>query len=791
MRYNPGEDRENTNEIVGSRFVAASTMEVTHLGFYDEGADGLSEPHRVAIFEGSSGAVIAEATIPAGNATRLEYNCRWVELDTAVSLVANETYVIAAEVFSGGDPFINSIPNVRESTFGADWVASVSSVVPVWKSAAGGFSIPENALGNHQYNRSYFAGNFASLKAVTPVELLLDPSTAYQSIESFGASDAWNLDFVGKHWSDSEKELMAKRLFSLDTDELGNPEGIGLSGWRFNIGAGSAEQGEASDIVNVTRRAECFLQEDGTYDWNKQLGQQWFLGKAREYGVSSFTAFSNSAPVYYTKNGLAHGTGGATNLKDEHYDEFAIFLATVLKHFQDEGKPFDFISPVNEPQYAWSSDSQEGSHWETSEIARLARELDTALLANGVTAKQTVDESGQYDYTYPGGRASVGHIESYFDPQRGTYIGNLGTLDPSFSAHSYWTVYTNQQIVDVRDRMADELDRWNIPLRQTEYSLLGLENVTEDKPENDTDIALFMAKVIHADLTVANAISWAFWTSAEQDRFGHKNRFLLMTLQPNFGTDLTSGGTHRPEKTLWMLGNYSRFVRPGYKRINLLDANGYDGILGSAYLSPEEDRVVVVLQNNSYESKAIRLAETGVGGISFQDSQWYLSDRERDLRFQGTVDASDSLLLPARSLSSLVVDTGGWEDWVEENLSSVSESLRLAGEDPDSDGIANLLEYAAGVNPVAGEDSEVFAMDDATYVIRLDQKASDVRISVEYSNDLKAWQVAELIHQGNDWTLGSGQLELIQSAIGESLDELRIRRANGDNWFYRIKGVLE
>ena len=35
---------------------------------------------------------------------------------------------------------------------------------------------------------------------------------------------------------------------SLPSNTQGAPKGIGLSSWRFNIGAGSAEQGDASDI---------------------------------------------------------------------------------------------------------------------------------------------------------------------------------------------------------------------------------------------------------------------------------------------------------------------------------------------------------------------------------------------------------------------------------------------------------------------------------------------------------------------------------------------------------------
>jgi hypothetical protein len=71
----------------------------------------------------------------------------------------------------------------------------------------------------------------------------------------------------------------------------GQPKGIGLSLWRFNIGAGTAEQGAASGIKDEWRRAESFLNNDGTYNWDKQAGQVWFLKAAKERGVNEFLAF--------------------------------------------------------------------------------------------------------------------------------------------------------------------------------------------------------------------------------------------------------------------------------------------------------------------------------------------------------------------------------------------------------------------------------------------------------------------------------------------------------------------
>src|SRR5690606_23722984 len=108
--------------------------------------------------------------------------------------------------------------------------------------------------------------------------------------------------------------------------------------WRFNIGAGS-EETDQEIIKDRFRRAESFKSgKDEAYDWNKQAGQQWFLQAAKDRGVEEFIAFVNSPPVWMTKNG--HGQPDpsidGTNLKEEHFDDFAIFLADVLEHFEQE-----------------------------------------------------------------------------------------------------------------------------------------------------------------------------------------------------------------------------------------------------------------------------------------------------------------------------------------------------------------------------------------------------------------------------------------------------------------------
>ncbi|RYE04824.1 MAG: beta-glycosidase, partial [Sphingobacteriaceae bacterium] len=104
-----------------------------------------------------------------------------------------------------------------------------------------------------------------------------------QTVANFGASGAWFSEGIGKYWPSEKKERMAELLFSKAFDSAGNPLGIGLSAWRFNIGGGTAEQGDSSGISNPVKRVECFLSPNGTYNWQKQQGYLWFTKKAANY----------------------------------------------------------------------------------------------------------------------------------------------------------------------------------------------------------------------------------------------------------------------------------------------------------------------------------------------------------------------------------------------------------------------------------------------------------------------------------------------------------------------------
>lgn len=481
-------------------------------------------------------------------------------------------------------------------------------------------------------------------------DYIIETSQPRQTIRHFGASDAWSMQFIGLWDNEAEQEKIADWLFSTENDSQGQPKGIGLSVWRFNLGAGSAEQGRESQI-NPGTRTECFLTKDGTYDWTKQSGQRKFIRMAKQRGVPHFLAFLNSAPVYFTQNGLATNTGrdGTINLKDDCYDDFARFMATSLKGLEEqEGIHFDYLCPVNEPDghWNWLGPKQEGSPATHREIARLARETSKALTEQGLNTQILMDESsdircllGIHETDWQRGNT----ISTFFSPDSTlTYVGNLPNVPHLVAAHSYWTNTPIPYMKKVREQLREECKKYGIKFWQTEICIMG--NDTEIGGGQGYDFtmktALYVARVIHHDLTYADAESWSWWRACG----GNYRDGLIRVYEREQRA--------RDSKLLWALGNFSRFVRPGAVRYEVSSPKQEDpfGLMVSAYQN-EDGKWVCVAINYSDKPQDFKL--------SFSDK------KKRSWQIYRTSDAEGENLKPigiykgktqlsARSISTFV-----------------------------------------------------------------------------------------------------------------------------------------
>lgn len=494
-------------------------------------------------------------------------------------------------------------------------------------------------------------------------KFVVNSEKQYQQIDNFGASDAWSIQYVGL-WPEAKQRQMAEWLFSTDTDNNGNPKGIGLSLWRFYIGAGSAEQGRASGISNAWRRAECFLLPDGTYDWNKQKGQQNFLQLAKQYGVNQFLGFILSAPVYWSQNGLATNTGrdATFNLKQDKYGDFTDYIAEVILGLEKhEGIQLNYISPFNEPDghWNWTGSGQEGTAATKYEVAKTTRLLGTQLQSRGIDTQILLPESFDYNCmyrTHPNTTYDRGYqIQSYFTPDSATsYVGNVPNVPRLMAAHSYWTNTPLSDLRTIRMDMGKALKTQKVRYWQTETCIMNNDEEIGGGGGRDLTMktALYVARIIHHDLVYANTSAWQWWLAVSNSDY--KDGLIYVVPASN-----KLDGTFTDSKLMWSLGNYSRFIRPGARRIEVSafntegdpilegDTDPY-AIMISAYENADKTPVIVVI---NYHNKSKEFSLVWKGEKVHGWKPYLTSDRPNcNLKLQPVIDYGKKITIPGRSI---------------------------------------------------------------------------------------------------------------------------------------------
>lgn len=495
--------------------------------------------------------------------------------------------------------------------------------------------------------------------------ITIDTSVRFQTIDGFGASDAWRCQFVGKNWPIEKREQIVDWLFSNELDENGNPKGIGLSIWRFYLAAGTAEQGDSSGIANPWRRGESFLFPDGKWDWTKYEGQRWFLKAAKARGVEKYLAFTIAPPVQYALNGKGFAEKGNTsfNIQPEKLPDYAAYLGEVIEHFKnEEGVEFDYISPFNEPQWDWDNGNQEGTPAKNDELFQYLGYLSDELQKRELKTLIVPGEAATIDHisSFVKNDGRDNQMEAFFSKTSPLYVGDLPNMAKIISSHSYFSVWPPDSQIAKRQKLAEKMNAVNpeIGYWQSEYCILEKNNEIGGGSKRDLGMptALFVARIIHNDLTICNARSWQWWTALTQ--FDFKDGLVYLDSgtkeKPGeMGADIESlkfDGTARDSKLLWALGNYSRFVRPGMERVEavLSGENKNDGtVMASAFVNRENGETVVVLINTGNKEIAIDFPFVGTE----ENIRMYLTSADKNLAFSEV--SPNRINLPAMSVATI------------------------------------------------------------------------------------------------------------------------------------------
>ncbi len=488
----------------------------------------------------------------------------------------------------------------------------------------------------------------AVVAGAAPIPIRIDASTTYQIIDHFGASDCWSFQKIGE-WETERKERVADLLFS-------PTEGIGLSGWRFNIGGGI----NSKTINHPWRTVETFEVSEGMYDWTRQAEERWFLHAAEERGVAEFIAFVNSPPGRMTRNGYTNCTEnlGSTNLKPGFEGQFARYLVDILKFFRDdEGIEFDHISPINEPQWEWNSASQEGNRASNDDIIAVVNALYDELQNQGMQTDISICESGAINAWH---QINSGMTSKYKE-KYGNYLDDLignpeisEKIGKHFAGHSYWSDRLQGQLVEHRSAARPHFKKYfdlGWTYWATEYCIL-------DGPEGDgghgrdlsMKTALDVARVIHHDLVYLSASAWSWWTAVSPEDYKDG---LIYT---NYKNDPSSQAIIE-SRTLWAYGNFSRYIRPGAQRIKLSGANNKVGLMGSAYINKDADEIILVFVNVADKDIDISTSVSGLesGKTVRQFTPYITSDKAgHKLKEDPAVSVDNDYSVPARSVVTLV-----------------------------------------------------------------------------------------------------------------------------------------
>lgn len=459
-------------------------------------------------------------------------------------------------------------------------------------------------------------------------KMKVDTETTYQTMENFGTSGAWWSQYVGGFTESvddsglSSRERIATLLFDKE-------QGIGLTCYRFNLGAGSAESRKGS-YSDIHRRAQSFEVSEGVYDFDKDANAVWFLEKAVEMGVEEVVLFCNSPLERLTDNGKAHlDQGMKSNISEENYKAFAVYVMDVAEHFLEEGIPVKLLSPINEPQWEWIG-GQEGAHYEPKQTTELylafLDELESREALSGV--KLSGPESGEW-----GGQA-LEYTNAILGNER--LAAHFDTLDN----HSYWSDETAKKAY--RNYM--KVHYPDVKLRTSEWcEMVNGSDVTMDS-------AIHIAQEIAEDLRILDVVSWQNWVAVAPG--GYRDGLIYIDEKSQ---------KFRALKRLWSFGNYSRYVRPGYVRVEIqADTRGQEEMLPTAFTGVnekgEKELVMVFINESKTEDQEFVLE----GCEGYSRIAYYETSDTRDLECvsEDVFSADTVIMIPRLSVTTVILTDG-------------------------------------------------------------------------------------------------------------------------------------
>lgn len=423
----------------------------------------------------------------------------------------------------------------------------------------------------------------------------VDWETVHQTIDGFGVSEAFHQSNNIARLGETKQNEIYDLLFS-------TTDGAGFSIFRSKLGDGGT-WGNADDGPNKTMQPS-----EDVWDWTESNDDQIPMIKAiqSKYGIDQILYTVWSPPAWMKTNGSV--VGGS--LKTDKYQAYATYLAEHIKNYKSKfGIEITHIGIQNEPNLETSYSS---CKWTAAQFKTFMKDyLVPTFDEENITAKVIMSENMSFNEDYA--------KDSLNDSIAVTRTDIVG-------AHNYGTAY--------------------IPFPVTKSKGKGIW-MTEVSDMNGNDLTINdgmkWAKQVHDFMTITEGNAWLYWWGA---CFKTHNGESLIQM------DLNSK-TYKVGKRLYTLGQFSRFIRPGWQRIGATESP-VSNVYVSAYKDPDTGKFAIVAMNNGWSSQSVTCELDGFSPASVTP---YTTSATQDM-FKGsdiTVNGSSfSFDLAANSITTFV-----------------------------------------------------------------------------------------------------------------------------------------
>jgi glucuronoarabinoxylan endo-1,4-beta-xylanase len=387
-----------------------------------------------------------------------------------------------------------------------------------------------------------------------------------QQIDGFGFSEAFHQAGVMRMLSEHDQTVLLNLMFSSNG-------GMGYSIVRNIIGEGPEHPDPKTGTVASIEP------EEGQFNWSGDEDQIWLMNEAKKRGCTRFFSTCWSPPAWMKTN---HDAWGGS-LKPALYQKFADYLAMyVLEYKSRYDLDISALSPANEPNYT-PTQHYASCRWTGSELSKFLHEnLIPTFATKGITADIVIDEH-----------------EHWTDESINTILGDPVNAKAIKIVASHAYAPTSAPYVSIDARTG----RFNTALQQKKR-IWETEVSAGDAQITNMNDGVYWARVIHSHLVENDVSAWLYWWGAATT----KSRSSLIQID-------TATKKYELTKRFFTIGQFSRFIRPGYHRVDAVPMPAQNTYF-SAYLAPDGKKLVCVAINDDAVERPLLIQPGGFPATS-------------------------------------------------------------------------------------------------------------------------------------------------------------------------------